>query len=227
MVFGVNIYTIPLFLAAFICLGLLLLTVVQQSRKGAWPMIGLLLAIVIWTISYSLMLESSSPQARLQWQNVRFIGPTLATLSVFVFALEYTGRGRYVTRRNVYLLAVVPVLTNLFVWTNFMGLVRETVTVVRPPGSLVRFRIEWGPWFYVHAIYSYLLGFGAIALFAEKGLRFGASPAETKRTRMMLLAVLLPLVGSLVHVAGFTEFDFAPFGFAVSAVMLLAAIALY
>ncbi|MFB6179298.1 MAG: histidine kinase N-terminal 7TM domain-containing protein [Halorientalis sp.] len=228
MALALNVYTVPLFVAAAISFGLLLLTLPQRGRPGAWPMIGFLTAIVVWSVAYGMMLGTRSPVHRLFWHNLRFLGPTLATLSIFVFAVEYTGRSKLVTPRNVLMLAILPVLTNLLVWTNaYHHLVRANVTVVHPPSHIVRLAFHWGPWYYVHAAYSYVLALGAMALFAERYLRLGESQASVKQSRTMFFATFAPLLGNLVYLLGFTEIDFAPFGFALSALLMLAAIALY
>ncbi|MFD1588739.1 histidine kinase N-terminal 7TM domain-containing protein [Halorientalis brevis] len=228
MALAFNVYTVPLFVAAAISLVLLLVTLPQRGRPGAWPMIGFLGAIVVWTVSYGLMLGTGSPVQRLFWHNLRFVGPTLTTLAIFVFALEYTGRSELVTTRHVLLLAVVPILTNLLVWTNqFHHLVRATTTVVEPAGNVVRLAFTWGPWYYLHVVYSYLLAIGSMALFVEKFLRLGESTTAVKQARTMFYATIAPLFGNLVYLLGITEVDFAPFGFTLSAVLIVTAIAIY
>jgi hypothetical protein len=218
---------VPLFAAAAIAAVLFGLTVVQRGRTGVLPMSGFLGAIVIWTVSYGLLLGTVEPGTRLIWLNLRFLGPTAATLSIFVFALQYTGRERYVTTRNVLLLALVPALTNLIVWTNFGGLMYEYVRVIAPAGELVRTEVAYGPWFWVHTAYSYVLGMAAVTLFLEKWLRIGQSESEERLTRNLLLATVIPFSGNAVHLLGLTSLDLAPFGFVVSGVFILAGIAWY
>jgi hypothetical protein len=218
---------IPLLAAAGIAAVLFGLTVVQRGRTGVLPMSGFLGAIVIWTVSYGLMLGTTEPQVRMIWLNLRFLGPTAATLSIFVFALQYTGRERYVTTRNIALLAVVPLVTNALVWTNFAGLMFDHVRVVAPAGELVRLDVAYGPWFWVHTAYSYLLGMSAVTLFLEKWLRIGQTESEERLTRNLLLATVIPFSGNAIHLLGLYPLDLAPFGFVVSGVFILAAIAWY
>jgi len=218
---------VPLFVAAAIAAVLFGLTVVQRGRTGALPMSGFLGAIVIWTVSYGLMLGTVDPETRLIWLNLRFLGPTAATLSIFVFALQYTGRERYVTTRNVFLLALVPALTNVIVWTNPGGLLYDHVRVIAPAGELVRTEVVYGPWFWVHTAYSYVLGMAAVTLFLEKWLRIGQTESEERLTRNLLLATVIPFSGNAVHLLGLTALDLAPFGFVVSGVFILAGIAWY
>ncbi len=227
MAFQLSAPIVPLFVAAAIAAVLFGLTVAQRGRTGAIPMSGFLGAIVIWTVSYGLMLGTTDPQSRMVWLNLRFVGPTVATLSIFVFAVQYTGRGAYVTPRNVALLSVVPLVTNVLVWTNAGNMMFQYVRVVAPVGDLVRTEVVYGPWFWVHTAYSYLLGMGAVTLFLEKWLRIGQSDSEERLTRNLLLATVIPFSGNLIHLLGLSPLDLAPFGFVVSGAFILAAIALH
>lgn len=227
MAFQLSPTIVPLFVAAAIGAVLFGLTVVQRGRTGVLPMTGFLGAIVIWTVSYGLMLGTTDPQTRMIWLNLRFLGPTAATLSIFVFALQYTGREAHVTTRNVLLLALVPAVTNVLVWTNAGGLVYEHVRVIAPVGELVRMEVSYGPWFWVHTAYSYLLGMAAVTLFLEKWLRIGQTASEERLTRNLLLATVIPFSGNAIHLLGLYPLDLAPYGFVVSGVFILAGIAWY
>ncbi|MFB6164682.1 MAG: histidine kinase N-terminal 7TM domain-containing protein [Haloarculaceae archaeon] len=227
MSIALTTYTVPLFVAALVCLGLLAMMVPQRNRTGARPIIGFLSAVVLWTLSQAMLLGSSAPDSRLFWHAVHFVGPTLATLSIFVFALQYSGRAHLVTRRKVLALSVVPVLTNLLAWTNPFGLLLAGVSVVAPPGSVVRLEFAWGPWYYVHLLYTYALAIAAMALFVEKWLRLGESAESLKQSRTLVAATIAPLLGNLLYLLGVTQIDLAPIGFAVSAVLLLVALVFY
>lgn len=227
MAFQLSAPIIPLFVAAAIAAVLFSLTVVQRGRTGVLPMSGFLGAIVIWTVSYGLMLGTTDPEVRMIWLHLRFLGPTAATLSIFVFSLQYTGREQYVTTRNVLLLAIVPALTNVLVWTNTAGLMYDYVRVIAPAGDLVRMHVVYGPWFWVHTAYSYLLGMAAVTLFLEKWLRIGQTESEERLTRNLLLATVIPFSGNAVHLLGLYPLDLAPYGFVVSGAFILAGIAWY
>ena len=227
MAFQLSATIIPLFVAAAIAAVLFGLTVVQRGRTGVLPMSGFLGAIVIWTVSYGLMLGTTDPQTRIIWLSLRFLGPTVATLSIFVFALQYTGREKYASTRNIVLLSLVPLVTNVLVWTNYGNLIFEYVRVVAPAGELVRLEVVYGPWFWVHTAYSYLTGMAAVTLFLEKWLRIGQTESEERLTRNLLLATVIPFSGNAVHLLGLYPLDLAPFGFVVSGVFILAGIAWY
>jgi len=67
----------------------------------------------------------------------------VATLSIFVFALQYTGRRQYASVQNVLLLSLVPLVTNVLVWTNAYEFVCDHVRVVAPAGDLIRLDVAY------------------------------------------------------------------------------------
>ncbi|MFN8527959.1 MAG: histidine kinase N-terminal 7TM domain-containing protein [Anaerolineae bacterium] len=86
----------------------------------------------------------------------RFIFLSLIPVMWFYFFLAYTGRERWLGNRGMLLLFVIPVLTMIF-------------ALVGPPGSfwvswhttpysfLYAETIQFGGWYYVHTLYSYIL----------------------------------------------------------------------
>lgn len=215
----VSVTTVPLFLAALVTAGLFALTAQYREKKGAYTMLALFGSIAIWCVAYALQLGTGD----VVWNRVRFVGIAAAPVAVFVFALQFTGRNDLVTPRNVALLSVMPVLTNVVIWTNGAhGLF----------GTFTASGVETGIWFWIHAVYSYLLALGAIALFVRHWLRLGTSAETLQRTRAFLLATLFPALGSFLTVSGLAAsfgigFDLGPYGFALSGMFISAAIFYY
>jgi hypothetical protein len=220
-----TVYSVPQFAAAAICASLFAVTAPQYRRQGAVPLLGLFAGASVWAASYGLLLGTAAPARRLLWANIGILGFTLATLSLFVFAIQYTGRQSFVTPTLVGALAVIPLVTNVLVWTNGAHhLVRSLIYVVEPVGTPVRLQIAWGPWYYVHVGYSVLLGLGTLTLFTEKLLRYGESPAAIWQTRSLFVAAATPLVAYVVHLLGLIRVNVAPIGFAVGGTFVLVAI---
>ncbi|WP_246985097.1 histidine kinase N-terminal 7TM domain-containing protein [Halorientalis marina] len=220
-------YTIPLGITALIVAGLFAVTLTQRSQKGAYTMLGLFGAIVVWAGSYALQLASTVLGQALFWNTLRFAGPSLVTLAFIVFALQYTGRADLVTRRNVAVLAVVPVLTNVLVWTNYLGvhgLVRASAEMTTT-GDLARLTMTYGPWYYIHALYSLALSFAAIALFVGHWRR--TSGQALRRTQLFTVGGVLPTVGTLFYAAELTAIDWGPVTYVVTACCLVVALFYY
>lgn len=223
-------YTIPLAISAVIGTVLFVVTLTQLDRKGALPMLGLFGAIAVWTGAYALQLSAASQDAKVLWNTVRYIGPTLVTLSFLVFAFYYTGFAHLATPRNVAVLAAIPVVTNVLVWLEFLGVGPELVRTgfdITTANGFEQLAVEYGPWFLLHAVYSFALSIVAIALFAVHWRGTEAGTAANKRTLTLLVGAIPPTVGSMANVAGATAIDWGPVGYVVTALGLVLAIFYY
>ena len=227
MAFQMTPYTIPLALAALIVGGMLAITLTKREQKGAYTMIALFVPIVVWAGSYALQLSSTTEAQAHLWNTVRFMGPAFASPTFLVFAFQFTDREELLTTRNIALVAAVPVLTTIMVWTDYAGLhslVRSQVEMTTQ-GGLERLVLTYGPWYYVHALYSLGVSFVAAGLFAAYWRQ--ASGRRLRQTQLFLFGGILPSLGSLLYAAELTAIDWGPVGYILTAVALMTAIFYY
>lgn len=94
---------------------------------------------------------------KLFWANVQYIFYNVIPVTWLVLALQYTGKDRWLTRRRLFWLLIIPVLTIIVAWTNqYHGLLRRDVFLdLNGPFPVVG--KTYGPWFWVFAVYSYPL----------------------------------------------------------------------
>src|SRR4249920_891271 len=77
-------------------------------RPGAIGRRGLaasLAAAAIWGLAYGVELALTTPAAKLPWGAAKYVGIAVLPATWLVFALQYTGRERLVTRRLIAALA--------------------------------------------------------------------------------------------------------------------------
>lgn len=223
MVGSTTLYTVPLVLAAAVSVGLFVLTAMHHEERGAYPMMGFLGSIAIWAGAYALQLMSGTMSGAITWSNVRYFGIALAPVATLVFALEYTGRDGLVSRRLVAGLLVVPLVTNVVVWTNPLHELWAAPYIYHDAAAqLVRLDWESGPWYYVHVVYSYLASLAAAGLFVRRWL--SEEGGTFTKTTVLLLALIFPMVGSAITLLGLVPLDVAPFTFTVSGLAIVATI---
>lgn len=114
--------------------------------------------------------------------------------------LVYSGHRRQLTPWRLVLLALIPFLTTALAMTNHShGLVLRNAWLKSSPMVSVLIR-EFGPWFWVHAVYSYgLLAGGCLVLL----LSMARSPEDYRGQRAsLLLACILPWLGNAVYIFG-------------------------
>jgi PAS domain S-box-containing protein len=227
MVWQTTPYTIPLLTAGAVSAGLLTVAVRSRDKRGAIPLGGVLVAAIIWSVGDAVRLSTTDETLKVVMNDVRFLAPILVTVSIFLFAAEYTNRNQWLTRRRIAGLFAVHAVTFVLVWTNpWHGLVRQGVTLHSDPG-FVLMEIQWGPWYYVHAAYSYVLLVGAALMLVDQLRHSGDVDTYRGQTLTILVAQVVPWGMNAAFIAGMTEVDLTPFGFVVTGGMFAIAMFRY
>ncbi len=197
----------------------------QRPKAGAEPFAVLMAAGTWWVATSSIGLFTLDASRRLVLHQLEWVGLVVIPLAWLLFALEYTSRDEYVTRRNVGLLAVVPAITLvLAMTTDSHGLVYAS-RVVQVYGDVSIVELSAGPWFWVYTAYAYaLLGAGTLLMLQLIG---EASALYRTQAVALLITVLAPWAGNVVFVSGFSpvqNFDPTPFMFLISGATGIAAL---
>lgn len=189
----------------FLCSGISILTLsisVYRNKRSPLSRIFFFLGIsgAFWVFSHLFELVSPGSFGTLLWGKLKYMG--IATLPVFwlVFALQYTGRGRYVTWRSIALLLVVPIIVLFSLWTNSYHHLFYRELVIKELGGVTYFYSVFGPFFWLSAVYDYILVFSGVVLILY-------SLADLHRTywkqaTVIAVGVLIPLLGSILYVSG-------------------------
>ena len=128
----------------------------------------------------------------------------MATTPLFwlFFAIQYANLGKQtLTWRWMALLAVVPVLTSLLsVTTQWHGLFWSAPQLVQSV-DFSDFSVTYGPWYWVHVGYSYLLILtGTILVFRSLRHRQGL---HRQQAIALIVSVLAPWLGNILYFSGY------------------------
>ncbi|PHQ37836.1 PAS domain-containing sensor histidine kinase [Halorubrum persicum] len=197
----------------------------ERPEAGATWLAVLLVGQVWWTTFLVFELEASTLAAKSLWYDVQWLGVVIIPVGWLLFALEYTGRERYVRPGVVAALLVAPAATVAVVAAGDpWGLVVVDRAVASTPvGSFLR--VDTGPWYYVIAAYTYLLGlFGSLPILQL--VRDDARPFRGQ-SAALLVGTAAPWASSVFHLTGafpVAGLDPTPLAFAVSGVAYLFAL---
>ena len=192
----------------------------RRPAPGSIPFSLLMLAVAEWSLAYALELVSADLPAALFWDNMTWLGAAVAPTLWLAFVLQYTGRAGWLTRRNVIILMVEPLITVLLVWTNrFHGLVEDNIRM-DTRGSFSLLHMTYGVWYWINIGYSYLLLFvGAILICILILTLMRSTHLYLGQAGALLIAVLAPWVGNASTAFGlspFPDLDLTPFAFMIS-----------
>ncbi len=217
MAFQFTPYSLPLLLAMMVTIVLGVIIWRRRPGAGVVPFVILTAGLTQWTLAYILELELVDFEAKVFMSNFEYVGITSVIAAWLAFCLEYTGREKWLTRRTIGLLTIEPALTVIAAYTNpWHHLFRSEVLLDDAPGFLA-LKVTFGPAFWVHAAYSYvLLLLGTFFLIQA----FVRSPQLYRgQILTMLIAVFTPWIANAIYIFGFSPFpdlDLTPFAFTIT-----------
>jgi diguanylate cyclase (GGDEF)-like protein/PAS domain S-box-containing protein len=209
-------------LPAFAAVSSLWLAIAIWLRRPSPPAITLgfyLFSVALWSFGYCFQLRDPDLPGQIFWSKVEYLGPAGVSLAGLIFVLQYAGIYKWVTARRILLLAVVPITTQILVWTNAIhGWIWRRIWL-DTSGSYPVMGREHGAWFWVFLIYGYGLCFISMILLARVLLlRRGI---YRKQAAILLLGCVVPFIGNILYSFGagpLSNYDLTVFCFSITGI---------
>ncbi len=214
-------YIIALLITSAICAAVVVGAWQRRSSMAALAFSGVMESVFIWSLGYALQLATASVRGQVLWTYAYFIGVVLVAPLWFVFAVQYTGYTRWLTRQNYILLSIVPSITLALIFTNERHHLMWQPFALADTAQLFSVEGERVGWFWVHTAYSYAL------LLAGTGLllwaAFGRNQFFRGQMAALLVAVGAPFLANAVYLLGWSPWpiDLTPFAFTITGLALL------
>lgn len=211
-------FAIPYMVSGIVALSATVVAWQHRRRHGAVALCCLMLAAGVWSLGNALEICSVGMEAKILWANVEYIGIATVPVAWLAFSADLVGKNEWLSRRNILLILVIPVITQVIVWTNgYHGLMRHDVGLDAngPVAVIVK---TYGPWFWIWTAYAYtLLAIGNINL-----MRTIVGLPGPYRAHAVLVAVgsLAPWLASILYVSGLSpipRLDMTPIAFVIAA----------
>ena len=210
-------YTIPLFISSLIGFGLMWVAAQRRHTPAARIFILLAAAIIIWLLGYAFEIGADSEPSKLFWAKVQYVGITITPVAFFLFIQNYLGFNEHPHWQNVIALLLVPIVTIAAAWTN------ESHSMLwassKPSAEFPWLEFTYGPIFWAHTIYSYLLlliGY----FFAWQAFRSN-SYVRQRQAAIILAASVPPWLANLAYLLQVTpgRLDLTPLSFTVTCIL--------
>jgi diguanylate cyclase (GGDEF)-like protein len=183
----------------------------NRTKPGALPFVVLIALSTAWAIEAALELMSVSLSAKLLWADIQYLSIVFVPVALLAMALDYTGNSAWLSRRNLSLLCVVPLISLGLQWTNAHHHLMRASAWLDTAGAHPVVGRTFGPAFWVHATYSYVLIVVAVALLIHAAI---VRPSAYRKQPAILVAGLAaPLLWNLLYLlkpAIVPVFDYTP-----------------
>jgi PAS domain S-box-containing protein len=215
-------YIIPLLIATLITLALASYGWQRREASGALAFALLMLVLTEWSFFYALELACPRLECKIYWAKVQYFGITTLPVAWLLFALQYTNRQEWLTKRYLSLIGIVPLITILLVWTNEAHGLIWAETQLDSSGPFVALDVTYGIWFWVHSLFSYLV----LLLSTYFWVKMLTQSAKLYRgqARIMLIGVAMPWLGNGIYISGLNpipNLDLTPFAFTLSGMAMV------
>lgn len=187
-----------------------------------------MLPIMLWSAAYGFELASTELEVMKFWLKVEYLAIPYVTPLMLLVIFQIVNLDFGIQSRKISLLFVIPLLTMILSLTNDYHHLFYNEVFLQKDGSFPTLKLSFGPWYFVHVTYSYLLVLvGLITLFWK--IFYYKSYFLLQRVSM-LVAVLSPLISFSVYFFGFMpvkNVDPTPFAFTLSGLALSVSILRY
>lgn len=186
----------------------------NREYRGAPPAL-LLAGVGLWLLGSGAGAECGSAGVCTFWEKTQFLGANLATVGLIELIVIYADRARWITRRNMALVTLIPAGCALLGWTNeFHGLVWG----LDPPGAVL------GPGLWAGFACQSLAVVLGLVVFARKSSRLTGT--ERRQAAYLFCSLFLPLIGEVIFLGGWNRPAAAAltqFGFTSTALIIFRA----
>lgn len=172
----------------------------QRGMPGAVPFMLLMFDASLWAVANALEMAGVTLAEKLAWANLQYLCYSTIPVLWLILALQFTGRQRWLNERLIFGLLMIPLITNILVWTDVLhGLVRFGFQL-DTSGPFPVIAKSYGPWAYIHTGYSYLLMGAALVLLAS--VLGSPSPSYRGQALTLVLGLLVPAFWNILYLTG-------------------------
>ncbi|MDD5583315.1 MAG: histidine kinase N-terminal 7TM domain-containing protein [Candidatus Marinimicrobia bacterium] len=211
-----NPYTIPLILLVLINSLMIVSIYPKKQTQGVTYFMYLVKAITIYTLFYIFEISTSTLTLKVLFYTLEYIGIVFIPPLFLLFALDYSGKLKNVSRTIKTGVFLIPILTLIIVFTNDQHHIFYRVGQLEANKLFTFFNIVPAPWYWIHQIYTIFLFILTVIIIGR--MWYYAAPVFKKQITLILSGALFPFVIYAIYISGIFPkgLDPIPFAFFIS-----------
>ncbi|GAB4502102.1 MAG: hypothetical protein Fur0035_16490 [Anaerolineales bacterium] len=216
-----NSFSLALFISSAISAWIAVIAYQRRKFQGASALMSIMAALTWWSLAYGMENLGNTAAWHILWASIGYVGVTSIPLLWLIFALQYTNNKNPILSKTVFWLWLFPLLTVIMVWSNpWHHLMWSQIDLRSIYGISVQ-SVEHGPYFWIHAMFSYGAILAGTAVFTRHALN--APDSYRAQATTMLLAVFFLLTSNGMYIFGLLPLkglDITPFTFTIASLIL-------
>lgn len=222
-------YMWPLMISAAVTLSLGIYAFIKQQRsKCASSFLTSMLLVTVWSVGNALEMSGTNLATKLFWANFQYFAYCFSPLALFALCMRFTGYDKWLQRKVFWWLLVLPVIIIFLVWTDgYHGLMRYGFRL-DTSGSFPVIAKQYGPAFFVHALYQHSINIAALAMLVRAVIY--RKTVYRKQAVILLLGASLIVLPNILYISGLSPVkstDLTPIFFGPAGLVMAFAIFRY
>lgn len=116
------------FSSAIISLFIAIIIFTKRVEPGGTAFACVMLSIALWLVFRFLEGISEDPANKIFWAKFEYLGIATLPVCYFIFASQFSRKDHWITKKNLFLLSLIPILTIMLVFTNeYHGLIWSNI----------------------------------------------------------------------------------------------------
>jgi PAS domain S-box-containing protein len=188
----------------------------RRTARGTKSLIVFSFALMVWAIAFGLYVSNILSNG-LIWLNLIYLSATVASTSLLTFTLAFTNHKEWLTRWNIFILAIEPVVAQVSFWA---GRGHEAFFSSRPDSFGIISTA--GPWYWINATYSYGLLVLALILLTQNLVR--KSKLYLLQSITIAIGIFIPILIKILSLSGLvsiSNLELAPISFTITGLLLI------
>jgi diguanylate cyclase (GGDEF)-like protein len=206
----------------------LAITAFRRRDLAGWPAVyfGLAaLAVAVYSWGYALEVSSRTLEAVLTWTKIEYLGIPFIMPTWLLFSLALTGHEKWITRRRVLALLVIPLVTQTAAFTNEWHHLYYVNPHLQPAGPFLTLTFEKGPLYWLNVLYDNVSLLFTTGLLAQMAAR--SAPAFRRQAAFFMLGTAIQWAGLAIYVAGYSPYNLDLSSLSMSLCSLVFAVGLF
>jgi diguanylate cyclase (GGDEF)-like protein/PAS domain S-box-containing protein len=196
----ITLYSAASFITGALAIFVALVAWKRKKVVGGMLLALLMAAVAIWALGTSVEYASVGIASKILWSKIEYFGVVSCPVFYLLLALEFNRLERFLTRRNISLLFIIPLVTLGLAMTNEWHHLIWTSFTPGPAGTNLLI-YGHGIGFWIGAVgYSYLAMFSGSILLIAAVIRFPT--IYRRQAAAILTAGISPWLANLVYVSG-------------------------
>ncbi len=196
-----NLFSLILLVSALV---LLCIGHYSWKRNKLYVSISLL-PVSIYACGYAFEILCTSIEWVKFWVKVEYLGASFLGVLWLMLALNFTGYKDKIKKENLMLLYIMPFITLVMNCTNDFHHLFYKKMYMNNQGIFPILEVIYGPWYWVHTVYNYVLMFIGLIIFIRAYLK--AVTIVRKQILFLIIAWIIPWISDVIYTLRLLHFD--------------------